>query len=184
MVIDKDKFIQTYGINDDNFIAYLNKFGTLKKIVNMCRLDVISKEKLNHLYNRFIYYKSIGHNINTILEETSNFIISLFYFGGDGDITYILPISNSIELSEDFNCVAIVGKMCFVRIYFTPKTEIKNNSLLFELLPAPKFDHGIEAYTSNGNVLFFLTKDGLILDNGTIQANSKVRCSLCYPIRK
>ena len=70
--INKTKFIQTYGIDDDNFLTYLNKFATLKKIVGMGRLDVISKEKINHLYNRFIYYNSLGHNLETIIEETTS----------------------------------------------------------------------------------------------------------------
>ena len=82
--INKTKFVQTYGIDDDNFITYLNKFSTLKKMVALERLDVIPKENINHLYNRFIYYNSLGHTLNTIIEETTPDIRRLFFQNGDG----------------------------------------------------------------------------------------------------
>ena len=134
MVVDKTKFIKTYGINDDNFISYLNKFGTLKKIVNMCRLDVISKEKLNHLYNRYIYYNSLGHNLDTIVEETTPIIRNLFYYNGNGHFEYKLPGDDETVIDANSSYVTISGRVCQVKLAFRNKKELKGSVLLFSLI--------------------------------------------------
>ena len=161
MNVDKDKLIQVYGINDDKFIEYLNKFGTLKKIVNMCRLDVISKEKLNHLYNRFIYYNSLGHNLDTIVEETTPTIRNLFYFNGNGHFEYKLP-DNGVSVSNtNSSFLSISGRVCQVKITITTKKEIKDGDYLFSLIPAPVSAFRTKINTSNGDISLIIDDDGL-----------------------
>ena len=168
MVIDKDKFIQVYGIDDDNFITYLNKFGTLKKIVNMDRLDVISKEKLNHLYNRFIYFNSLGHNLDTIVEETTPIIRNLFYFNGNGHFEYKLPDNNGITLGNTNDCfVTISGRVCQVKLAFRNKKELIKNDLLFSLIPAPVSRFRAKFYTINGDISLIIDDDGINYDSST-----------------
>ena len=184
--IDKDKFIQTYGIDDDNFIAYLNKFGTLKKIVNMDRLDVISKEKLNHLYNRFIYFNSLGHNLDTIVEETTPIIRNLFYYNGNGHFEYKLP-HNKILISDDNDSfVSISGRVCQVKLAFSTKKEIKNNDILFSLIPAPVSIFRVNLINiRNENYTFIIDSDGLKYSSDVnLPINTPISNTFTYIFRK
>ena len=182
--INKTSFINTYGIDDDNFLVYLNKFGTLKKIVDMGRLDVISKEKLNHLYNRFIYYNSLGHTLDTIVNETTSDIRSLFFFNGNGYFMYILPPTNSISIKDNSSVVAISGRTCQVKLVFVANTEIKKDTLIFNLTPAPFYAFRADITTNTNNVEFTVNDDGIVLNNGSIPANTKVSGSITYIIKK
>ena len=159
--IDKDKLIQVYGIDDDNFISYLNKFGTLKKIVNMCRLDVIPKEKLYHLYNRFIYFNSLGHNLDTIVEETTPIIRNLFYYNGNGHFEYLLPDNDELMMPNHECMVSISGRVCQVKLAFKNKKVIKENDLLFSLIPAPISRFRVKIFTKSGNITLIIDDNGI-----------------------
>ena len=184
--IDKDKFIQVYGIDDDNFITYLNKFGTLKKIVNMDRLDVISKEKLNHLYNRYIYYNSLGHNLDTIVEETTPIIRNLFYYGGNGHFEYKLPDNNDIVVSDENNCfVTISGRVCQVKISFKNKKELKPGYILFTLIPAPVSKFRVNICRGTDTVSIIIDDNGINYANTTnLPINSHITDTFTYIFRK
>ena len=185
MDIDKDKLIQTYGINDDKFIEYLNKFATLKKIVNMCRLDVISKEKLNNLYNRYIYYNSLGHNLNTIVEETMPNIRNLFFFDGNGYFQYELPFIKTTGISGNYSSVAISDRVCQLKIAFDNKTELPSGTLLYELLPAPFIPFRISVYCDTlPNPTLIVSDDGITVGYDDIPPNSKVSGEITYIIKR
>ena len=185
MDIDKDKFIQVYGIDDDNFITYLNKFGTLKKIVNMDRLDVISKEKLNHLYNRFIYFNSLGHNLDTIVEETTPIIRHLFYFNGNGHFEYKLPGNDETLVDANSSYVTISGRVCQVKLAFRNKKELKGSVLLFSLIPAPVSVFREYIPRSDGNISLIIDDDGLKYDTTNITPiNSHISTSFTYIFKK
>ena len=185
MDIDKDKFIQTYDINDDNFITYLNKFATLKKIVNMDRLDVISKEKLNHLYNRFIYYNSLGHNLDTIVEETTPVVRHLFYSDGKGYFQYELPFIKTTGINSNYSSVAISDRVCQLKIAFTTKTELPADTLLYDLLPAPFIPFRISIYCNTlPNATLIVTDDGISVGYDDIPANSEVSGEITYIFKK
>ena len=77
--INKTSIINTYGIDDDNFIAYLNKFKTFKNMINTGNTAIIPVDKLKELYYLFIYYCSLGHNLHTIVNETTNKVKKLFF---------------------------------------------------------------------------------------------------------
>ena len=166
MNIDKDKLIQVYGVKDDNFKNYLNKLATQKKIVNMDRLDVISKEKLNHLYNRFIYFNSLGHNLDTIVEETTPIIRNLFYFNGNGHFEYTLPDDKSV-CGENSSFVSISGRVCQVKISITTKKELKPDDLLFSLIPAPVSKFRVNISRSVDNISLIIDDNGINYANTT-----------------
>ena len=182
--IDKTKFIQTYGIDDDNFLTYLNKFPTFKKIVGMGRLDIISKEKLRHLYNRFIYYNSLGHNLNTIVEETTPKIRELFFFNGDGYFEYNLPVSDTTKMSNNYSKVTISGRICQAKIQFKAVDTIPIDTLLFSLLPAPFSSFNTVITYRNNDTALYVCDDGIKLVNNSIQANIDVRDTITYIIKK
>ena len=186
MEIDKDKLIQTYNIDDDNFINYLNKFATLKKIVNMNRLDVISKEKLNHLYNRFIYYNSLGHNLDTIVDETTPIIRNLFYFNGNGHFEYKIPDTNDITLANTNDCfVCISERVCQVKLAFRNKKEIKENDLLFSLIPAPFSRFRVNISRSENNVSLIVDDNGInYATDKILPINSFISDTITYIFKK
>ena len=185
MDIDKDKFIQTYGIDDDNFITYLNKFATLKKIVNMSRLDVISKEKLSQLYNRFIYYNSLGHNLGTIVEETMPIIRNLFFFDGNGYFHYDLPFIETSGIYSNYSSVAISDRVCQLKIAFSTKTEIPSGTLLYDLLPAPFISFRISIYCDTSpNTTLVVSDEGITVGYVDIPANSEVSGEITYIIKR
>lgn len=184
--INKTNFIKTYGIDDDNFLAYLNKFGTLKKIVDMGRLEVISKEKLKHLYNRFIYYNSLGHTLDTIVEETTTDIRSLFFFNGDGYFEYILPPTNPSYLDEVLASVSVFGRICQVKLQFKTKIELDLNNIIFDLIPAPYSSfRDILFSPTNNTIPIYVTDEGIVLYRTTkIPANTFITGSFTYIIKK
>ena len=182
--INKTKLIQTYGIDDDNFIAYLNKFATLKKIVNMGDLNVIPVDKLKHLYNKFIYYNSLGHNLDTIVEETTPKIRELFFFNGDGYFNYILPCYDTTNMKDNFSRVSVSGRVCQVKIQFKTVNEIPINTLLFELTPAPIYNINTVGVYKNVFSPLYICEEGIKLTNNSIPANTDIRDTITYIIRK
>ena len=186
MVIDKDKFIKTYGINDDKFIEYLNKFGTLKKVVNMGRLDIIPKEKLNHLYNRYIYYNSLGHNLETIAEETLPYVRNLFFFGGNGYLEYKLPVADGIEFSKNASAVSISGRTCHVKIGLIVTKPVPQDTVIFELTPAPFSEcRSPVIWTSNSDYVSLIADDnGIRLAQGNLAKDCTISGAFTYVIGK
>ena len=185
MDIDKDNLIQVYGIDDDNFISYLNKFGTLKKIVNMCRLDVISKEKLNHLYNRYVYFNSLGHNLDTIVEETTPIIRNLFYFNGNGHFEYGLMDAEGTICNSNGSYITISGRLCQVKLNFVTKKELKDGDLLFSLIPAPVSEFRLNIARNDGNVSLVIDDNGITYASSTnLPINSYVPTTFTYIFRK
>ena len=72
--ISKTKFKQVYGISDENFISFLDdrNCATFKSLSKYCDKNIISKKDMETVYNRYIYYKSIGLDDKTINEELKN----------------------------------------------------------------------------------------------------------------
>ena len=72
--INKTKFKQVYGIDDNNFINFLDdrNCATFKSLSKYCDKNIISKKDMETVYNRYIYYKSIGLDDKTINGELKN----------------------------------------------------------------------------------------------------------------
>ena len=72
--ISKTKFKQVYNISDENFISFLDdrNCATFKSLSKYCDKNIISKKDMETVYNRYIYYKSIGLDDKTINEELKN----------------------------------------------------------------------------------------------------------------
>ena len=72
--INKTKFKQVYDIDDNNFISFLDdrNCATFKSLSKYCDTNIISKKDMETVYNRYIYYKSIGLDDKTINGELKN----------------------------------------------------------------------------------------------------------------
>ena len=183
--INKTSIINIYGIDDDNFIAYLNKFKTLKKIVNMGDLNVIPVDKLKHLYNTFIYYNSLGHNLDTIVDETTPKVRELFLFNGHGYFEYKLPISDTTKASSSFSRVGISDRICQIKIQFGTLKQLNENDLIFDLIPAPYVDSRFNIYSKDGfNAQLKIDNDGIKVATATLPASKEFVGTITYIIKK
>ena len=72
--LSKTKFKEAYNISDENFIKFLDDRNcvTFKSLSKYCDKNIISKKDMETVYNRYIYYKSIGLDDKTINEELKN----------------------------------------------------------------------------------------------------------------
>lgn len=72
--LNKTKFTKTYNISDENFLKFIDdrNYVTFKSLSRYCDTNIISKKDMETVYNRYIYYKSIGLDDKTINEELKN----------------------------------------------------------------------------------------------------------------
>ena len=72
--LSKTNFKKAYDISDVNFINFLDdrNCATFKSLSKYCDTNIISKKDMETVYNRYIYYKSIGLDDKTINKELKN----------------------------------------------------------------------------------------------------------------
>lgn len=72
--LDNDRFIKTYGIDDENFLNFIGdgNFETFKSLCRYYNTDIISKKDMETVYNRYIYCKSVGLDDKTTDEVLNN----------------------------------------------------------------------------------------------------------------
>ena len=138
------------------------------------------------LYNRFIYYNSLGHNLETIVEETTSDIRSLFFFNGDAYLEYKLPPTNPSDLDEVLTNVSISGRICQVKLQFRTKRELDMNDIIFDLIPAPFSNFRTILFSpTNGEISIFINDDGIVLySSNKIPTNTFITGSFTYIIKK
>ena len=76
-------------------------------------------DKLKELYYLFIYYCSIGYNLDTIVNETTNKVKKLFFNEGNEFFQYDLIPVNSTSVTGNYSRVIITGNVCQIRLGFT-----------------------------------------------------------------
>ena len=72
--LSKTNFKKAYDISDENFLNFIDdrNYATFKSLCRYCDTNIISKKDMKTVYNRYIYYKSIGLDDKTINEELKN----------------------------------------------------------------------------------------------------------------
>lgn len=72
--LSKTNFKKAYNISDENFLNFIDdkNYTTFKSLSRYCDTNIISKKDMETVYNRYIYYKSIGLDDKTINEELKN----------------------------------------------------------------------------------------------------------------
>ena len=72
--LSKTNFKKAYDISDENFLKFLDDKNcvTFKSLSKYCDTNIISKKDMETVYNRYIYYKSIGLDDKTINGELKN----------------------------------------------------------------------------------------------------------------
>ena len=137
-VIDKTHFVGKYGIDDDNFITFINNnCYTFKQLLAIKKTTYyISKEDLTHIYNRYVYYRSIGMKDYIIYLQVKNeikeVVNNINYFG-------IVSSNNFINTSTTAAKCIIKNGVAYVVINIDIKTATTGSETILgiENLPAP-----------------------------------------------
>ena len=177
--INKTSIIKTYGIDDDNFIAYLNKFKTFKNMINTGNTTIIPVDKLKELYYLFVYYCSLGYNLDTIVNETTNKVKKLFFNEGNEFFQYDLIPVNSTTVTGNYSRVIISGNICQIRTGFTSAKQLNKDVTLFSNIPSPVFEFRDIIYTNSGNKAIRVNGNG-IMAYDVIPASNTVNGSITY----
>ena len=130
-----------------------------------------------------LYYNSLGHNLNTIVEETTSDIRSLFFFNGNGYFEYDLPIFNITNVTDLYSRVTISDRTCQIKIYFKTTNTIPKNTKIFELIPAPFSNFNTNINYLNNNISLYIDDNGLSVTSD-IPSNITVAGSITYIIKK
>ena len=79
--LDKDRFKQTYGINDEKFLNYLGTgdYNTFRALCRYYDVNLISKRDMERVYNRYIHISSLGIDDKTIDDILYKFYKELIF---------------------------------------------------------------------------------------------------------
>lgn len=149
--ISKTKFKQAYNISDENFINFLDdrNYVTFKSLSKYCDTNIISKKDMETVYNRYIYYKSIGLDDKTINEELKNVYreiihklnnikiknfeynsgyVKLYTFNSLTFLDDLIILSLDIEVTQEITGFSISGLSYLPVPYGVTKLFLSNNS--------------------------------------------------------
>ena len=161
--IDKDKFIQTYGIDDDGYLDFLNSYKSFRNLISVCDKDLIHPKNIKHLYNLYVYYNSIGMNYDAIKSQVNNKIYDLthtIYFK-------LLPAKKDSSISgQDGNLlITLYNKMCYLRCSFYSDNGLQYRELIYDNIPTPKNNTNYYCNTRIdkifGNSSFDISENGI-----------------------
>ena len=176
----KNKLIQTYGINDDEFFKYIDAHKAFRNLVTMCNTNITPVDKVKELYDRFIYYKSIGidyTNEVNIKEIASRKFRDLFLDTGDNSIVYKIPFYDKIDDSQNFSAVAISHSYCQIRLRIVKTTkELLVGDVITNNIPIPLTEFYESIYINNNleKRLIKLTPEGLTIADKNIPVGSSI----------
>ena len=101
--LSKTNFKKAYNISDENFLSFLDdkNYTTFKSLSRYCDTNIISKKDMETVYNRYIYYKSIGLDDKTINKELKNVYREIIHKLNNIKIKRFEYNSSYIELNLD-----------------------------------------------------------------------------------
>ena len=183
-VIDKTSFVNTFGIDDDEFISYLNITTTFKNLIKLNNTNIIPINKLKELYNTFIYYKSIGYDLSTINSNINNKIRKLFF---DKEIICGKLSQATNKITTNNSKIIINGRVCQILLNFTNTLQINENEVLFENIPSPygvDDDYFIDVFydTNISARKLKIGSDNIKCLGSVIPANNTIKASVTYII--
>ena len=133
------KFKQAYGISDENFMNFLDdrNYVTFKSLSKYCDTNIISKKDMETVYNRYIYYKSIGLDDKTINEELKNVYREIIHKLNNIKIKNFEYNSGYIKLNL-FNSLTFLDDLIVLSLDIEVTQEITGFSIsCLSYLPVP-----------------------------------------------
>ena len=123
--INKTKFKQVYNISDENFISFLDDRNctTFKSLSKYCDTNIISKKDMETVYNRYIYYKSIGLDDKTINGELKNVYREIIHKLNNVEIKKFEYASSYLQLNL-FNSLTFLDDLIILSLDIEIKQAI------------------------------------------------------------
>ena len=175
--ISKTKFKQVYGISDENFISFLDdrNYATFKSLSRYCDKNIISKKDMETVYNRYIYYKSIGLDDKTINGELKNVYREIIHKLNNVEIKKFEYASSYLQLNL-FNSLTFLYDLIILSLDIEVKQAITGFGIacLYNL-PVP---YGVTKLFLSDYASIDSTGD-IYFEEGT-PAGTKIRKTITY----
>ena len=175
--LSKTKFKQTYNISDENFINFIDdrNYATFKSLCRYCDTNIISKKDMETVYNRYIYYKSIGLDDKTINEELKNVYREIIHKLNNVEIKKFEYASSYLQLNL-FNSLTFLDDLIILSLDIEVKQAITGFGIacLYNL-PVP---YGVSELFLSDYTKIDSTGD-IYFEEGT-PAGTKIRKTITY----
>lgn len=175
--INQTEFKEVYDISDINFIKFLDdrNCATFKSLSKYCDKNIISKKDMETVYNRYIYYKSIGLDDKTINEELKNVYREIIHNLNNIKIKKFEYASSYLQLNQ-YNSLTFLDDLVILSLDIEVKQAITGFGIpcLYNLpVPYDVEELFLSDYTkinSTGDIYF---------EEGT-PARTKIRKTITY----
>ena len=175
--ISKTNFKKAYNISDENFIKFLDdrNCATFKSLSKYCDTNIISKKDMETVYNRYIYYKSIGLDDKTINEELKNVYREIIHKLNNVEIKKFEYASSYVQLNL-YNSLTFLDDLIILSLDIEIKQAITGFGIacLYNL-PVP---YGVSELFLSENVKIDSSGD-IILKENTL-AGTKINITITY----
>ena len=175
--LSKTKFKQAYGISDENFMNFLDdrNYVTFKSLSKYCDTNIISKKDMETVYNRYIYYKSIGLDDKTINEELKNVYREIIHKLNNVEIKKFEYASSYLQLNL-FNSLTFLDDLIILSLDIEVTQEITGFSISgLSYLPVP---YGVtKLFLSNNSEI---DSSGEIVIKKNTPAGTKINTTITY----
>lgn len=175
--ISKTNFKKAYGIDDNNFINFLDdrNCSTFKSLSKYCDTNIISKKDMETVYNRYIYYKSIGLDDKTINKELKNVYREIIHNLNNVEIKKFEYASSYVQLNL-YNSLTFLDDLIILSLDIEIKQAITGFGIacLYNL-PVP---YGVSQLFLSDYAQIDSTGD-IYFEEGT-PAGAKIRKTITY----
>ena len=175
--ISKTNFKKAYGIDDNNFISFLDdrNCATFKSLSKYCDTNIISKKDMETVYNRYIYYKSIGLDDKTINGELKNVYREIIHKLNNVKIKKFEYASSYLQLNL-FNSLTFLDDLIILSL----EMEVTQTITGFDIpglynLPVP---YGVQNLFLSNDAEIDSSGD-IILKENTL-AGTKIKTTITY----
>ena len=178
--LSKTNFKKAYDISDENFLNFIDdrNFATFKSLSKYCDTNIISKKDMETVYNRYIYYKSIGLDDKTINEELKNVYREIIHKLNNVKIKKFEYSSGYVELNLNgaFNSLTFLDDLVILSLEMEVTQTITGFSIpgLYNL-PVP---YGVSELFLSDYTKIDSTGD-IYFEEGT-PAGTKIRKTITY----
>lgn len=175
--LSKTNFKKAYDISDENFLNFIDdrNYATFKSLSKYCDTNIISKKDMETVYNRYIYYKSIGLDDKTINEELKNVYREIIHNLNNVEIKKFEYSSSYVKLNL-YNSLTFLDDLIILSLDIEIKQAITGFGIacLYNL-PVP---YGVSQLFLSDYAKIDLTGD-IYFEEGT-PAGTKIRKTITY----
>lgn len=175
--LNRTKFQTAYDISDETFMNFLDdrNCATFKSLSKYCDKNIISKKDMETVYNRYIYYKSIGLDDKTINEELKNVYREIIHNLNNIKIKKFEYASSYLQLNL-YNSLTFLDDLVILSLDIEVKQAITGFGIacLYNL-PVP---YGVEKLFLSDYTQIDSTGD-IYFEEGT-PAGTKIRKTITY----